>query len=71
MMRTGKYWSANFQIWQGGHCWFWFVTDTSSAAIGAAPNEAEALGEACRLIEELAARRPGTEAPQESLPGYA
>jgi hypothetical protein len=58
-MATGNYLGTSFQIWNGRHTWFWFVTDTnrSSAAIGAAANKAEAIGEARRSIEEMAARR--------------
>jgi hypothetical protein len=58
-MATGNYLGTSFQIWNGHHTWFWFVADTShsGAAIGAAANKAEAIGEARRSIEEMAARR--------------
>jgi hypothetical protein len=58
-MRTSNYLGTSFAIWNGRHTWFWFVADTcrSGAAIGAAANQAEAIGEARRSIEEMAARR--------------
>ncbi len=58
-MITGNYLGTSFEIWNGHHTWFWFVADTccSSAAIGAAANQADAIGEARRSIEEMAAQR--------------
>ncbi len=58
-MRIGNYLGTSFEVWHGRRTWFWFVADTccSSAAIGATANEAEAIGEAHRSIEEMAARR--------------
>jgi hypothetical protein len=57
-MRIRNYLGTRFEIWNGGHSWFWFVGNAccSGAAIGAAANEAEAISEACRSIEEIAAR---------------
>jgi hypothetical protein len=64
-MRRGNHLGTSFEIWNGRHAWFWFVTDAGwSAAIGAAANEAEAICEARQSIEEMAARRAGAaEAP--------
>ncbi len=58
-MRISNYLGTSFEIWHGRHTWFWFVADTccSGAVIGAAANEAEAIGEARRSIEEMAAQR--------------
>jgi hypothetical protein len=58
-MRTSNYLGTSFAIWNGRHTWFWFVADPSrsGAAIGAAANKAEAIGEAHRSIEEMTARR--------------
>jgi hypothetical protein len=49
---------STFEIWTGRHTWFWFIADGygNGAAIGAAANEAEAIGEARLSIEEMAAR---------------
>jgi hypothetical protein len=53
-MRTGNHLSASFEVWDGGHAWFWFVTDAcGGAAIGAAINEAEAIRDAHWSIEEM------------------
>jgi hypothetical protein len=58
-MRISNYLGTSFAIWNGCHTWFWYVADTccTGAAIGAAANKAEAIGEARRSIEEMAARR--------------
>jgi hypothetical protein len=58
-MGTSNYLGTSFAIWNGRRTWFWFVADSSrsGAAIGAAANKAEAIGEARRSIEEMAARR--------------
>jgi hypothetical protein len=61
-MWIGNHLDSSFEIWKGGHTWFWFVADAccSGAAIGAAANQAEAIREACLSIEEMAARRSGS-----------
>ncbi|MBV8056340.1 MAG: hypothetical protein JOZ29_08955 [Deltaproteobacteria bacterium] len=61
-MWIGNHLGTSFEIWKGRHTWFWFVTDAcrSSAAIGAAANQAEAIGDAHLSIEEMTARRRGT-----------
>jgi hypothetical protein len=66
-MWIGNHLGTSFQIWNGRHTWFWFVADPccSVAAIGAAANRVDAIGEACRSIEEMESRRlHGAEAPQ-------
>jgi hypothetical protein len=62
-MRIRKYRGTRFEIWNGGHSWFWFVGNArcNGAAIGAAANEAEAISEACSSIEEKAARSSSAE----------
>jgi hypothetical protein len=64
-MRIGNHLGTSFEIWNGGHTWFWFVADAccNGAAIGAVVNEAEAICEARLSIEEMAARRSGTAEP--------
>jgi hypothetical protein len=59
-MQIDSHLGGRFEIWNGRHTWFWFVSDAASgcAAIGAAATEAEALGEAGRSIEQMAARDP-------------
>jgi hypothetical protein len=63
-MWIGNHLDISFQIWNGRHLWFWFVADQrgSGAAIGAAPNQADAICEARLSIEEMAARRSASEA---------
>jgi hypothetical protein len=55
-MWIGNHLGTRFEIWNGGHTWFWFVADAhcSAAAIGAAANQAEAIREARLSIEEMA-----------------
>jgi hypothetical protein len=57
-MWIGNHLGTRFQIWNGRHTWFWFVADPccSVAAIGAAANEMDAVGEAHRSIEEMESR---------------
>jgi hypothetical protein len=56
-MRIGNQLGTSFEIWNGRHVWFWFVADTHCAAIGAAANEEEAIGEARLSIEEMIMHR--------------
>jgi hypothetical protein len=58
-MRISNHLGTSFGIWNGGHAWFWFVADAhrNGAVIGAAANEAEAIGEARSSIEEMAEQR--------------
>jgi len=61
-MWIGNHLGTRFGIWHGRHAWFWFVADVrcNGAAVGAAANEADAICEARRSIEEMATLRPGT-----------
>jgi hypothetical protein len=58
-MRIRSHLGTSFKVWHGRHTWFWFVADPccDGASIGAAANEAEAIGEACSTIEEMAVHR--------------
>jgi hypothetical protein len=61
-MRTREHLGTSFEVWSGSHTWFWFVADPrcSGASIGAAANETDAISEARLMIEEMAARWPGS-----------
>jgi len=70
-MSSASYLSTRFEVWSGRRTWYWFVADPScnGAAVGAAANAAEAIGEACSTIQEMVARRSGLAAL--SLTGQA
>jgi len=59
MSRLRHYLGTDFEVWDGQPTWFWFVIDPyrDGGAIGAAATEADAIREACRSIDGMAAQR--------------
>ena len=45
---------VDFAVWESEGAWFWFLINPSreGGMIGASPNEAQAMHEACLSIEE-------------------
>ncbi len=72
-MKTRSHMGISYEVWKGGHAWFWLIGDPRSerAAIGAAADEAGAVREACSSIEEIAARWEQDAAAPASAPGPA
>jgi hypothetical protein len=53
-MWTNSHLGSSFEVWAGTHGWFWFVADVcEGAAIGAAPNQMEAISDARLSIQEM------------------
>lgn len=50
-----------FEVWNGGHAWFWMVTDPhrKRAVIGVVADETDAIAEARASIEEISSRPRG------------
>jgi hypothetical protein len=64
---------TRFNVWKRRQSWFWLVLSEhgNSGAIGTAATEAEAVGEACSSIEEMAAQRPSSTISPGPLGGKA
>ncbi len=63
-----------FEVWNGGHAWFWLVNDPRGkrAAIGAVADESAAVREACSSIEDMSAQAaPDSPLNPEHAPGPA
>ncbi|MGH7780360.1 MAG: hypothetical protein ACREQR_11090 [Candidatus Binataceae bacterium] len=58
-MKIRNHMGVGFEVRKEQHSWFWLVInpDRDGAAIGAAATEAEAISEACSLIEEASFAR--------------
>ena len=55
-MRSNRYhMGTGFEVWTAQESWFWFVDNPhrDAGTIGAAATEAEAIRQACMLIEDL------------------
>jgi hypothetical protein len=54
MLRSHK--QKDFHVWNGPRNWFWFVPYDQVGAIGTALTQADAIREACAVIEAMALR---------------
>jgi hypothetical protein len=55
-MCGNMYWRVFFEVWSAPGNWFWFVPYSDGGAIGATSTAAEAIREACAVIEAMAMR---------------
>ncbi|MFZ1888006.1 MAG: hypothetical protein WAU33_08235 [Candidatus Binataceae bacterium] len=57
-MSYRSYSSIGFEVWNNARSWYWLVKNPAHGigSIGAAPTEADAVGEACAAIEEIFAQ---------------
>jgi hypothetical protein len=58
-MHSRSHLGIGFELWSNQRVWFWSVVNPpgNGGAIGAATTEAEAVREACTVIEELSVQR--------------
>ena len=60
-MSYRSYSGIGFEVWNNARSWYWLVKNPAhgTGSIGAAPTEADAVGEACAAIEEISASEGG------------